>query len=185
MNTGESMCIDLAICPSPLRWNKIEIYFSMNEIRKSPLENMGSGFIRNPGQFDFEDEYHFRNIQNPPSDEYRPLTANEIEILVRNQNTSDDWNNIRVSSIFNPNLIRHCEFYGMVRLGNFDNCTLEYHDLRLPVGLYHSMIVNCDIGNDVISYLDQCRWTINSRPIHSTIDPGHQIRHHRFLGSSA
>ena len=70
-------------------------------------------------------------------------------MLVRNRNTSDDWNKIFVSAAFNPDLVKNCKFYGLIRIGKLEPFYLEFHNLRLPVGLYNSTIISCDFGNNV------------------------------------
>ena len=77
----------------------------MNEIQKSPIGSLGYDFI--PAKYipSGKDEYYLRNIQNRNGIRYRKLTAYEIEVLVRNRNTSDDWNNVLVSDAFNPELV--------------------------------------------------------------------------------
>jgi hypothetical protein len=37
-----------------------------------------------------------------------------------------------------------------VRLGKLEPCYLEYHNLRMPVGIYNSTIISCDIGDNVV-----------------------------------
>ena len=73
-----------------------------------------------------------------------------IEILVRNINTSDNWNHLLVSDAFNPDLVRNCKFFGLVRIGKLEPYYLEFHNLRMPVGLYNSTIISCDIGDNVV-----------------------------------
>ncbi|HKP32136.1 MAG TPA: DUF4954 family protein, partial [Chitinophagaceae bacterium] len=77
------------------------------------------------------------------------LSAFEIESLVRNRNTSDNWNNILVSDSFNPELVKNCQFHGLVRIGSLESVYLEFHNLRMPVGLYNSTIISCDIGDNI------------------------------------
>nr|HNH22330.1 DUF4954 family protein [Ferruginibacter sp.] len=96
-----------------------------------------------------KDEYYLRNTQNRNGIKYRKLTAAEIETLIRNRNTSDDWNKIFVSSQFNPELVRNCKFHGLVRIGKLEPFYLEFHNLRMPVGLYNSTIISCDLGNNI------------------------------------
>lgn len=122
----------------------------MNQIRKRPIQSIGYGFI--PDQFlpKGKDEYHLRNRQNGTTTEHRRLKAFEIEALVRNNNTSDDWNRILVSESFNPDLVRNCKFFGLVRIGRLEPWYLEYHNLRVPVGLYNSTIISCDLGDNVV-----------------------------------
>ncbi len=122
----------------------------MNGVTKKPLEKLGYDFITNQRQNGNRDEYAIRNKQNPKAANYRQLTAKEIEVLVRNRNTSDDWNQIRVSDIFNPNLIYNCKFFGLVRIGRLEPFALEHHNLQVPVGLYNSTIISCDFGDNIV-----------------------------------
>ncbi len=76
---------------------------------------------------------------------YRNLSIEEINIL-KTSNTSDNWNNIEVGAQFNPNLIKNCCFYGIVKIESLEQGTLEDNGIKLPVGLYNSTITNCTIG---------------------------------------
>lgn len=122
----------------------------MNNIRKEPLNTLGHNFI--PAEYipQGKDEYYLRYQQNPDSSRYRHLNAHEIEVLVRNRNTCDDWNNLMVSEAFNPELVKNCKFFGLVRIGKLESFFLEFNDLRMPVGLYNSIIINCDFGDNVV-----------------------------------
>ncbi|NVO20673.1 MAG: DUF4954 family protein [Bacteroidetes bacterium] len=122
----------------------------MSEIVKHPINTLGYQFIPSDYIPIGKDEYYLRNKQNPGNGRYRQLTAHEIEILVRNLNSSDDWNKILVSDAFNPELVKNCKFFGLVRIGNLEPYYLEFHDLRVPVGLYNSTIINCDFGDNVV-----------------------------------
>ena len=119
----------------------------MNPIKKMSLKTLGYDFIT-----DFpkgKDEYYLRNKQNRSGIAYKQLTAQEIEILVRNGNTSDDWSKIQVSDLFNPELVKNCTFFGLNRIGHLENTCLGFSDLIVPVGLYNSTIISCDFGNNV------------------------------------
>ncbi|HZG25050.1 MAG TPA: DUF4954 family protein [Chitinophagaceae bacterium] len=122
----------------------------MNIITKSPVATLGYDFI--PAEYlpAGKDEYHLRNKDNNNGIEYRKLSAYEIEVLVRNRNTSDDWNKILVSDAFTPELVKNCKFYGLIRIGKLEPYYLEFHNLRLPVGLYNSKIISCDLGDNVV-----------------------------------
>lgn len=122
----------------------------MNEIKIKPLSSIGYGFIDPQFLPAGKDEYHLRNLQNRSGINYRNLSAYEIEVLVRNNNTSDNWNNIHVSNAFNPELVKHCKFFGLVRIGKLEAISLEYHNVCMPVGLYNSTIISCDFGDNVI-----------------------------------
>ena len=122
----------------------------VNRIVKMPASSMGYGFI--PKEFipEGKDEYHLRDMQERSGINYRHLTAYEIEMLVRNRNTSDDWNKIFVSDAFSPELVRNCKFYGLVRIGKLEPLCLSFSNLKLPVGLYNSTIISCDFGDNVV-----------------------------------
>jgi len=122
----------------------------MNNIIKSPIDQIGYNFIPPAYLKNNQDEYHLRNIQNRSGIDYRKLSASEIEKLVRNNNTSDNWNNILVSDAFNPDFVKNCKFFGLIRIGKLEPVCLEYHNLKMPVGLYNSTIISCDFGDNVV-----------------------------------
>jgi uncharacterized protein DUF4954/uncharacterized protein DUF6819 len=122
----------------------------MNEISKKSIDTLGYDFIPRSFLPKGKDEYHLRNMQNRNGIVYRQLTSQETEILVRNSNTSDDWNRVLVSDAFDPELVKNCKFFGLVRIGKLEPCYLEFHDVRLPVGLYNSTIISCDFGDNVV-----------------------------------
>jgi hypothetical protein len=119
----------------------------MNNIKKISVGQLGYGFIPQPPKG--KDEYYLRDKQNRSGIKYRSLTAHEIEILVRNRNSSDDWSKILVSDAFNPELVKNCSFFGLIRIGNLENNCLCFSDLIVPVGIYNSTIISCDFGNNV------------------------------------
>ena len=120
----------------------------MNQIKKHPVENLGYNFI--PAEFlpEGKDEFYIRFQQNPAAD-YRPLTKQEIAILKSNGNRSDNWSQVLVRDGIDILLIEECTFFGLVRIGRLEPYFLEFSQLRTPVGLYRSLIVSCDIGNNV------------------------------------
>lgn len=132
------------IRPTPNRTS-----MAQNNIIKTRLQSLGYHFIEGGDLPAGEDEYYFRNQQNRSGIEYRRLTAYEIEALVRNRNTSDNWNHILVSDNFNPELVRNCKFYGLVRIGKLEQMVLSFGDIKLPVGLYNSTIISCDFGDNI------------------------------------
>lgn len=122
----------------------------MNHIKKSPVTSLGYNFITKDRIPKGRDEYFLRNQQNNNGIRYRGLTAFEIEVLVRNRNTSDNWNNILVSDAFTPEQVHNCKFFGLVRIGKLEPYYLEFNNLRRPVGLYNSTIISCDFGDNVV-----------------------------------
>ena len=120
----------------------------MNKITKRPLQRIGYDFIEENYLPKGKNEYFLRNQIND-STGYRSLTTAELEILVRNNNTSDNWNNILVSELFDPQLVKNCSFFGLVRIGKLEPISLEFKNLSLSVGLYSSTIISCDLGDNV------------------------------------
>lgn len=121
-----------------------------NNIKKYTMSSLGYGFVNEIYLPEGKDEYYLRDMQNRNGINYRRLSAYEIEVLVRNRNTSDDWNKILVSDAFNPELVKNCKFFGLVRIGKLEPFCLEFSDLRVPVGLYNSTIISCDFGDNVV-----------------------------------
>ncbi|MFZ1535220.1 MAG: DUF4954 family protein [Chitinophagaceae bacterium] len=122
----------------------------MNHIRKKPIAALGYDFI--PKEFipKGKNEYYLRNIQNRSGINHRKLAPAEIKILERNANSSDNWNKVLVADAFNPELVKNCAFYGLVRIGKLEPYFVEFNNLRMPVGLYNSTIISCDIGDNVV-----------------------------------
>jgi hypothetical protein len=122
----------------------------MNHIIKKPIASLGYDFI--PKEFipKGKNEYHLRNLQNRSGIKYRQLTPAEIKILERNASSSDDWTKVQVADAFNPTLVKNCAFYGLVRIGKLEPYFVEFNNLRMPVGLYNSTIISCDIGDNVV-----------------------------------
>lgn len=98
----------------------------MNPIIKKPLNEIGYKFF--PEQYipAGEDEYYLRRKQNRNGITYRKLTHHEIDALIRNNNTSDNWEMIEVTDVFNADLIQNCKFYGWVRIGKLEPYFLEF-----------------------------------------------------------
>ncbi len=121
----------------------------MNIIKKHPVDNLGYNFIDEKYLPPGEDEYYLRNKQNKNGINYRSLTSREKEILIRSDNSSDDWSQILVSDAFDPVLVKNCKFFGLVRIGKLEPYYLEFHNLRMPVGIYNSTVISCDFGDNV------------------------------------
>jgi hypothetical protein len=122
----------------------------MNQINKKPISSLGYDFISKEFFPKGKDEYYLRNIQNRSGIQYRKLTAAEIKTLERNANSSDNWNKVLVAAAFNPSLVKNCAFFGLVRIGKLEPFFAEFNNLRMPVGLYNSTIISCDIGDNVV-----------------------------------
>ncbi|MBL7215648.1 MAG: DUF4954 family protein [Phycisphaerae bacterium] len=155
----------------------------MDNVLILPEESIGYHFI--PAEYipKDQDEYYLRNLQIGTSkDAWRHLRAHEVELLVKNGNTSDNWDNILVTDPFDPGQIMNTEFFGFVRIGRVQNVVLEHHDLQLPAGITNSRIVACDIGDDAaihnVRYM--AHYIIGKRCILADIDEMHTTNHAKF-----
>jgi NDP-sugar pyrophosphorylase family protein len=145
--------------------------------------NLGRNFIPKEYIPEGKDEYYIRNSQlTKPLERWRHLRAHEVELLVKNGNTSDNWDDIRVTDEFDPGQIKNTEFFGLVRIGSVRDVILEHHDLQMPAGITNSRIVACDIGDDAaihdVRYL--AHYIIGDRCILANIDELHTTNHAKF-----
>lgn len=122
----------------------------MNKILKVPVNQLGYQFIDSAYLPKGKDEYYLRMEQNASAGPFRALTPGEIKQLKLNGNIADDWTQVLVHDNFDPSLVQQCKFYGLVRIGEQQPYYLQFHDVRLPVGLYNSTIISCDLGNNVV-----------------------------------
>jgi hypothetical protein len=122
----------------------------MPKVTILPSDSLGKDFIPHEYLNNGSGQYDIRNMQSVrPVDQWRNLKSEEIERLVLNQNTADNWDDIYVTGNFDPSLIRNNKFYGLIRIGSVRDIVLRHHDLVLSAGITNSLIVSCDIGNDV------------------------------------
>lgn len=125
----------------------------MNNVSIIPFEKLNHDFIEGEDIPKGKDEYFLRDAQTRKAikikNGWRHLTAKEIVTLIKNNNISDNWDNVLVCNPFDPSLISGNNFHGLVRIGAVTHNVLQYHDLRLPIGITNCNIVNCDIGNNV------------------------------------
>jgi Domain of unknown function (DUF4954)/Domain of unknown function (DUF6819) len=155
----------------------------MDTVSIQPPGSLGRNFI--PSQYlpSGKDEYYIRNTQTTrPSQQWRNLRDDELERLVKNGNTSDDWDQILVTDEFDPGQIKNTEFFGLVRIGRLSKIILEHHDLQIPSGITNSSIISCDIGDDAaihgVRYL--AHYIIGDRCILANIDEMHTTNHAKF-----
>ena len=121
----------------------------MDKVTILPYDRIYKNFIDPKYLHDGHDEYYFRNLQvRQPEGGWRHLHSDEIERLVLNNNSASNWDDIWVTDEFDTSMIRNNRFFGMVRIGRVRREILQYHDLRVPVGITDSSIISCDIGDD-------------------------------------
>jgi hypothetical protein len=122
----------------------------MDHVSVQPSGSIGRNFIPPEYLPSGKDEYYLRNSQLTRSpDQWRNLQTEEVERLVKNGNTSDNWGKVLVTKEFEPGLIRNTDFFGLVRIGRLRDVILEHHERQIPAGICNSTIVACDIGDDV------------------------------------
>ena len=121
----------------------------MEKVTVLPPEKLINGWIDPSYVPEGKDKYYLRNRQvRKPRGGWRHLTSDEIERLVKNDNTAASWDTIYVTDEFLPQMLKNNKFYGTVRIGRVTENGLQFHDLRLPCGISNSSIHSCDIGDD-------------------------------------
>lgn len=121
----------------------------MERVTLLPTEALHDGWIDPKYIPAGKDKYHIRNRQaHKPKGGWRHLRSDEIERLVKSGNSATSWDTVWVTDEFEPRMVRDNKFYGTVRIGRVSSGALQYHDLRLPVGITNSSIHSCDIGDD-------------------------------------
>ncbi len=144
---------------------------------------LGYGFVEKDHIPEGCDEYWQRNRQlGANAKKWRKLRADEIAILVQNNNICSNWEDFLVSDPFDPHLIRNSQFYGLVRLGAVRKNLLQYHDYKIPAGIRDSTIISCDIGDDCA--IQNCpyisHYIIGNQVIISRVDEIQVSNHAKF-----
>lgn len=154
----------------------------MVNVRKAASAEFGSGFI--PAEYlpPGKDEYYLRNEQFDRKIAWRHLRADEIETLVKNNNSCSNWDDLLVGDPFDAHQIKNSEFAGLVRIARLENVVLEYHELEAPAGIVDSRVVACDIGENVaihnVRYI--AHYTIGDHSMLLNIDEMHTTNHAKF-----
>lgn len=81
--------------------------------------------------------------------EYRPLSTSEVELLKRQGCSSTDWEQISVGNAFITENVRDVQFSGCIRIGD-NSGNVEFNGgIVRNCGIYNASIHNCTIGNHV------------------------------------
>lgn len=155
----------------------------MERVTLLPSDKLFNSFIDEKYVPKGKDKYYIRNTQvTAPAGGWRHLSSDEIETLVKNDNTAMSWDNIYVTDEFNPMMVKNNKFYGFVRIGRVTGDGLQYHDLRLSCGITNSSIHSCDIGDDCaihnVNYLSH--YIIGDRCMLFNIDEMSCTDHSKF-----
>ncbi len=80
---------------------------------------------------------------------YLPLTKKQIDKLMQQHCSSDNWDNVTAAEGFDPARVTNCRFFGKIKLGKFEGMATVCADLKRPTGITNATIENCDIGDNV------------------------------------
>ena len=79
-----------------------------------PSNSIGTNFIPTEFLSDNQNQFTFRNQQvNKPEDYWRKLKSEEIERLVKNNNTATDWSKVLVTDEFDRGSFRKVKIKNM------------------------------------------------------------------------
>lgn len=88
---------------------------------------------------------------------YRKLTSREITQLKKQNCIAEDWSKITVCNRFDPARVIDTHLSGEIRLGNFEKDILCPNGMKKASGIYHAVIHNCNIDNNVyIAHVHNC-----------------------------
>jgi hypothetical protein len=80
---------------------------------------------------------------------YRHLSKEEIDRLLSQNCSADNWASITVTEGFSPGNILNTRFDGNIKLGNYSGAIEVENNISKKCGIYNSSISNCEIGNCV------------------------------------
>jgi hypothetical protein len=154
----------------------------MANVKVIPIAQFGWQFIPPEYLPPDRDEYYLRNEQLGRQPDWRHLHAHEIETLVKNANTCADWDMFLVADPFDPHLVRNSEFSGLVRIARLEAVMLEHHDMQMPAGITSSVLISCDVGENVaihnVRYL--AHYIVGDNVMLLNISEMHTTNHAKF-----
>ena len=80
---------------------------------------------------------------------YHLLTTKEIDQLISQGCSCDNWTNIQVAEQFDAGKVKTTKFSGNIKLGVFDKEFAFGGGVKKPAGIHDATIHNCIIGNNV------------------------------------
>ncbi len=76
------------------------------------------------------------------------LTPDDISLLIHYGNMAESWDKILIEAPFKPERFRRNTFIGEIILGSCTVDTIENGGIRLPTGIYNSVIDSASTGTD-------------------------------------
>lgn len=86
----------------------------------------------------------------PTEKMYRSLLNGEIERLVRQGNTSTDWNLVKVTHDFVPDNVVNSKFTGFIYLNHFNQTVELFGGITFNTGIYNAWLHNCIVGKNAL-----------------------------------
>lgn len=153
----------------------------MSKVKLINDSELGENFLEKKYIQEGFDEYYYRNLKVEKKD-WRELSDSEIILLKENGNISSDWKKVLVCNPFYPDLIQRSSFFGLVRIGKMEKGILKYHDFALNQGIYDSVIISSDIGDNCA--INKCHYIshyiIRDRVVLHQIDELQTTNHAKF-----
>jgi hypothetical protein len=80
---------------------------------------------------------------------FRSLSAEEIDQLIKQGCSCEDWSQVQVAEGFKADTVKSTHFCGRIKLGVFDKQVSFFGGVKKSAGISHATIHNCTIGNNV------------------------------------
>ena len=87
--------------------------------------------------------------------EFLPLSADQINQLISQDCSCDDWSKVQVAQGFNAKTVTSTRFSGEIRLGVFEKQVSFFSGINKPAGINNATLHNCMVGNNV--YISQVK----------------------------
>jgi hypothetical protein len=84
--------------------------------------------------------------------EYRQLTDSEIQLLLSNNCTSENWSDIGIKPLTDISKCRNVNFTGKIRLGLFNSSFFDESGVKVQSGIVNAHLHNCTLGDNVSIY---------------------------------
>jgi carbonic anhydrase/acetyltransferase-like protein (isoleucine patch superfamily) len=82
----------------------------------------------------------------------RRISKEEHVQLESQGNHLESWDSFFIGREVDLRLIRNCRFFGTVKIDQLTSMSKEIQGLKLPIGIYDSVILNCSFGSQPLVY---------------------------------